>query len=81
MKSNRYRLRPDRDTERTLRIVGDRVSALWNAANYHCRQSFLSEDKRVPAYTALDAQFKAHPSYKTLPSDVAQETLKKLSEA
>jgi putative transposase len=82
MKANRYRLRPDRDTERTLRMVGDRVSALWNAANYSCRGAFLSSGKkRVPGYVALCDIFKRHGAYRALPSDVAQETLKKLSEA
>ncbi len=80
MRTNRVRLLPDRQAERTLRLLGDRVAALWNAANYACRQAFLSGG-RVPEYEALCADFKAHEAYRRLPSDIVQEVLKKLSEA
>lgn len=80
VRTNRVRLLPGRDAERTLRLLGDRVSALWNAANYACRQAFLSGGK-VPGYAALCADLKTHETYRALPSDIAQEVLKKLSEA
>lgn len=80
MKTNRLRLDPTPDTTQQLRLLGDRVSALWNAANYACRQHFLA-GTRVPSYLALDHAFRSHPTYRMLPSDIAQETLKTLSEA
>ena len=80
MKANRYRLIPDRDTERVLRLVGDRVSALWNAANYLCRRAFL-DGEHVSGYSVLCEGLKEHDTYRALPSDIAQEVLKKLSEA
>ena len=79
-RSNRFRLLPDREAERTLRVLGDRVSALWNAANYRCRQAFLAGEP-VPGYTALSTELRPHETYAALPSDVALEVLKKLSEA
>jgi putative transposase len=80
MKANRYRLLPNRESERALRLVADRVSALWNAANYLCRKSFLGGE-RVPGYTGLCEALNEHEAYRALPSDIVQETLKKLSEA
>lgn len=71
---------PDGNAGRTLALLGDRVSALWNAANYVCRQAFLAGG-RVPGYKALCAGLKAHETYRALPSDIAQEVLKKLAEA
>jgi len=60
--------------------MGDRVSRLWNSANYLCRQHFL-ENKGVPRGGKLEALVKGTSEYRQLPSDVAQEILKKLSEA
>ena len=80
MRTNRIRLLPDGNAGRTLALLGDRVSALWNAANYVCRQAFLAGG-RVPGYKALCAGLKAHETYRALPSDIAQEVLKKLAEA
>src|SRR5262245_5353747 len=77
---NRFRLDPTPDDASALTILGDRVSALWNAANYTCRQSFLA-GTGVPSYPALYRAFRSQPSYRALPSDIAQETLKKLREA
>lgn len=79
-RANRFRLLPNREDERTLRLLGDRVSALWNTANYVCRQAFLAKHP-VPGYTALCATLRPHETYAALPSDVAQEVLKKLAEA
>jgi putative transposase len=80
MRSNQLRLLPDKAQESELRLLGDRVSALWNAANHCSRQACLAGE-RVPTYISLCAEFASHPAYKALPSDIAQETLKKLSEA
>lgn len=73
MKANRIRLNPDASQAALLQLLGDRVSALWNAANYQCRQAFLAGD-RVPTYHTLDCAFRSHATYRALPSDIAQET-------
>lgn len=80
MKSNRLRLVTNKEQNDCLRLLADRVSALWNVANYQCRQAFLKREK-VPSYNSLCTLLSAHPVYRSLPSDIAQETLKKLSEA
>lgn len=80
MKTNRLRLLPDKKTVALLKTLGDRVSALWNVANYTCRQAFL-KGERVPGYEALCGLLKGHPDYRALPSDVAQEVLKYLAKA
>jgi transposase len=56
------------------------VSALWNVANYECRQRFFAK-AGVPSYARLCALLVGHDVYRALPSDIAQEVLKKLSEA
>lgn len=65
-----------------LQTLGIRVSKLWNAANYICRQNYIAK-KPVPGYSKLCSIIpKLYPEdYKALPSDIAQEVLKKLSEA
>jgi putative transposase len=65
-----------------LQTIGIRVSKLWNAANYICRQNYINK-KPVPGYSKLCSIIpKLYPEdYKALPSDIAQEVLKKLSEA
>lgn len=80
VKVNRFRLDPALDDAKALQALGDRVSALWNAANYTCRQAFLAKTG-VPSYPALYRAFRSQPNYRALPSDIAQETLKKLREA
>ena len=78
--SEKVRLDPTRRTKPELRLLGDRVSRLWNAANYKCRQAFLAKTG-VPVGATLEALMKDEPDYRQLPSDIAQEVLKKLSEA
>lgn len=80
MKTNRVRLDPSEPQLQQLQVLGDRVSALWNAANYSCRQLFIAGDK-MPSYNSLDGVFRSHNAFRALPSDIAQETLKKLAEA
>jgi transposase len=80
MFSETIRLDPVRRPERELRIIGDLVSRLWNAGNYRCRQAFLAKEG-VPTGFTLEAVMKETPEYRQLPSDIAQEVLKKLSEA
>lgn len=80
MFSDVVRLDPTRRTEPELRLLGDRVSRLWNSANYHCRQEFLAK-RGVPTGVRLETAVKDSDEYRQLPSDIAQEILKKLSEA
>ncbi len=74
------RLLVGRTEKEVLRALGDRVGALWNAANYVCRQNFFKGEK-IPSYSKLCSLMKDSEEYKILPSDVAQETLKKLRKA
>lgn len=79
-RTNVVRLMPDRSGKETLRVIGDRCSALWNAANYLCRQAFL-RGERVPNYSALCETMKASADYRALPTHIGQEVLKKLSKS
>lgn len=79
-RTNVVRLRPSKEQEKTLKTLADRSAALWNAAQYRCRQAFLKGEP-VPSYAKLCAEFLNHPAYRALPSDVAQEVLKKLRKA
>lgn len=74
------RLVPVRRSEAELRLLGDRVSRLWNSANYLCRQAFLAKEG-VPTGAELDRRAKALAEFRQLPSDIAQEVVKKLSES
>ena len=74
------RLKPTKRTERELHEIGNRVSCLWNAAMYVCRQAFFAK-KGVPVGYRLEAAMKTSDDYRRLPSDIAQEVLKKVSEA
>ncbi|ACX53066.1 transposase, IS605 OrfB family [Ammonifex degensii KC4] len=69
-----------KEQAKVLETLGNRCAALWNAANFRCRQAFLKGEP-VPSYAALCSEFKEHPAYKALPSDIAQEVLKKLRKA
>lgn len=82
LRTNTLRLTPSSATEATLRVLGERVSRLWNAGNYLCRQAFV-KGKPLPSYATLCKRLPVeHPAdYSAVPSDVAQETLKKLCEA
>ncbi|MBK5935530.1 hypothetical protein CCR81_01690 [Halorhodospira halophila] len=80
MKCNRLRMLPSREEERTLRVIGVRCSALWNATNYQCRQRFLGGHK-VPGYSDLCALMRDDENFLALPSDIRQEVIKKVHEA
>ncbi|WP_245574436.1 transposase [Desulfovirgula thermocuniculi] len=69
-----------KEQAKVLETLGDRCAALWNAANFRCRQAFLKREP-MPSYATLCAEFQNHPAYKALPSDIAQEVLKKLRKA
>ena len=82
IRTNTLRLAPSREEAALLRLLGERVSRLWNAANYLCRQAFIGK-KPIPSYATLCARLPVEyeTDYRALPSDIAQETLKKLAEA
>ena len=77
-KTNVIRLLPDRRIRRILKEIGDRVSRLWNTANFICRQSFFS-NQSVPSYARLCSILKTDENYRSLPSHIAQEVIKKVS--
>ena len=79
-RTNIIRICPAKKQEKILRLMGDRVSALWNAANYLYRQSYF-KNERVPSYEKSYHLFKTQDDYKALPTHIAQEGLKKLSKA
>jgi putative transposase len=79
-RSETVRVDPAKLGQAELRLLGDRVSRLWNAANYRCRQAFIAKEG-VPLGAALERLMIGEPEYRQLPSDIAQEVLKKLSEA
>jgi len=79
-RTNVIRLLPDSKGRQILREIGDRVSRLWNATNFVCRQRFF-KDGSVPSYSRLCAVLKTDENYRALPSDVAQEVIKKVSQA
>lgn len=79
-RTNIIKLMPDKHQRQTLRLIGDRVSALWNAAGFLMRQEFFKGNK-LPSYARLCRNFKNNADYKPLPSHIAQEVLKKLSKS
>lgn len=82
MRSNTLRLQQSGTSYGALEIVAERVDRLWNVADYHCRQEFI-HGRRVPGYEGLCtfAHTRFKDDYERLPSDIAQEVLKKLAEA
>jgi hypothetical protein len=42
--ANTVRIDPTQRSGTELRVIGDRVSRLWNAANYICRQRFIAKE-------------------------------------
>ncbi len=77
---NVYRLLPSAEDSRLLRVLGDRVAALWNVAQYDCRHAYLHHAS-APSYAALCSLLRLHPTYRALSSDMAQEVLKKVRES
>lgn len=79
-RTNVVRLIPDKNTRPVLKTLGDRCAALWNAAQYRMRQAFF-QGLPVPSYPGLCEEFQDHNAYKALPSDMAQEILKKVRQS
>ncbi len=82
MRTNTLRLQRMRASYQTLDVIAERVDRLWNIANYRCRQEFIHAG-HVPGYAGLCTFAHTHfkKDYERLPSDIAQEVLKKLAEA
>jgi transposase len=82
IRTNTLRIAPSREEAATLRVLGERVSRLYHAGNYLCRKAFIA-GKPVPSYATLCKRLPAEyeADYRALPSDVAQEVIKKLAEA
>lgn len=79
-RTNVVRALPDKNQKQVLETLGNRCAALWNAVQYRCRQAFLKSEP-VPSYEPLCSEFKEHPAYRALPTDIAQEVIKKASKA
>ena len=82
IRTNTLRIAPSREEGATLRVLGERVSRLYNAGNYLCRQAFIAS-RPIPSYAALCKRLplEYEADYRALPSDIAQEVIKKLAEA
>ena len=82
IRTNTLRIAPSREEGATLRVLGERVSRLYNAGNYLCRQAFITR-RPIPSYAALCKRLplEYEADYRALPSDIAQEVIKKLAEA
>jgi len=79
-KTIKVRLYPTKEEKQKLRQLQLRCSYLYNRVNYILRQQYFSFGKvKVTEYN-LYYIAKDLPEYKSLPSDIAQEVLKKLSE-
>jgi transposase len=82
IRSNTLRIVVSREEAVTCRVLGERVSRLYNAGNYLCRQAFLA-GRPIPSYALLCRRLplEYEADYRALPSDIAQEVIKKLGEA
>jgi len=76
----KVRLYPTKEEKQKLRQLQLRCSYLYNRVNYVLRQQYFSFGKVKISDGVLYNLAKDLPEYKALPSDVAQEVLKKLSE-
>ena len=74
------RLFPTREQKEILRELQLRCAKLWNKANYILRQHFFKTGQIIP-YEELFHLVKNSQEYKSLPSDISQAVLKKLSES
>jgi len=76
----KVRLYPTGEERQKLRRLQLRCSYLYNRVNYILRQQYFSFGKVRVSNGAIYSLAKDLPEYKSLPSDIAQEVLKKLSE-
>ena len=65
-RTNTIRLDPIERNVEDLKIRGNRVSRLWNAAKYLCRQNFLAK-AGVPVGFKLEAAMKDNPAIGNCP--------------
>jgi putative transposase len=76
----KIRLFPKGEEKRKLRQLQIKCSCLYNRVNYILRQRYFSLGEVRVSDGVLYRLAKDLPEYKSLPSDIAQEVLKKLSE-
>ena len=76
----KVRLYPTGEEKQKLRQLQLKCSYLYNRVNYILRQQYFSFGKVEISDGILYRLAKDLPEYKALPSDIAQEVLKKLSE-
>jgi hypothetical protein len=69
IRTNTLRIAPSREEARTLRVLGERVSRLYNAGNYLCRQAFIA-GKPMPSDATLCKRLPVEyeADYRALPS-------------
>jgi putative transposase len=72
IRTNTLRIASSREEATTLRVLGERVSRLFNAGNYLCRQAFIAR-KPIPGYATLCKRLplEYEADYRALPSDIA----------
>ena len=75
----KVRVYPIREQRYVLKKLQIRCSKLYNYANYLIRQNYFKTGT-IYTYNTLCRLLKDTEDYKVLPSDIAQEVLKKLSE-
>ncbi|EDP73587.1 RNA-guided endonuclease TnpB family protein [Hydrogenivirga sp. 128-5-R1-1] len=75
----KVRLYPIKEQRNVLKELQIRCSKLYNYANYLTRQNYFKTGN-IYNYNTLCKLLKDTKDYKALPSDIAQEVLKKLSE-
>jgi putative transposase len=76
----KVRLYPTGQQKQALRELQIRCAKLWNRTNYLIRQEYFDSGK-VLSYNTICKLMQNEKEYKALPTDIAQEVLKKLSES
>jgi putative transposase len=76
----KVRLYPTSQQKKALKELQIRCAKLWNRANYLIRQEYFDSGK-VLSYNTICKLMQNEKDYKALPTDIAQEVLKKLSES
>jgi len=76
----KVRLYPTGEQKQALKELQIRCAKLWNRANYIIRQEYFDSGK-ILSYETICKLIQHEKDYKALPTDIAQEVLKKLSES
>ena len=80
LRANTLLLHPSQEQGKTLILLSEASSRLWNRANYQRRQAFFSHSTR-PTYAFQSNHFKDNTDYKLLGTCKSQALLQKLDEA